>query len=371
MADSLDAVVAEYLARRAAVDRHGSVVKYRGSLASFVGFLRRDFPALRRWREVRRAHALAWLCDLNAPARRLATSTRRHRIWDVRLFLARIAAEGVEDRPPEPLFLPGDWPQRDDLLPKALSAEQDEKLLKVLREHPSLEAKAVLLLRLTGMRVGELRTLERDCLSRLGDGLWTVRVPLGKLHHDRVVPADREIADLVAELLRRTAADADAARPAGPLLVGKGGVPFNRERISHALRRFAQQAGIAERVWPHRLRHTYATDLLRRGAHFVVVMRTLGHRSLAMTMRYIALTPTDLGAAFLKARANVAYRLQHDGGARPPGGTDDVGAVANDLRRLAARLARLASDHPHAAAKRRLRRARESLLRVKKNLDTD
>lgn len=56
-------------------------------------------------------------------------------------------------------------------------------------------------------------------------------------------------------------------------------------------------AGVKGRHFPHSWRHTYATDLLRRGVDIHVVQRLLGHTNIATTTRYLHLSDTDLIAA--------------------------------------------------------------------------
>ena len=57
--------------------------------------------------------------------------------------------------------------------------------------------------------------------------------------------------------------------------------------------RHAQTAGLAGHHHPHRLRHSYATDLLRRGASLEEVRRLLGHAAITTTVRYLHLTDRD------------------------------------------------------------------------------
>jgi hypothetical protein len=61
--------------------------------------------------------------------------------------------------------------------------------------------------------------------------------------------------------------------------------------------------GLSTRIVPHQLRHTYATEMLRAGVGFPVLMKLLGHTSPEMTMRYLDVTLTDLQREFQLARS--------------------------------------------------------------------
>ena len=66
------------------------------------------------------------------------------------------------------------------------------------------------------------------------------------------------------------------------------------EIMKNALVAAARHAGCSSRVTPHRLRHTYATAMLRAGANLVAVKQLLGHKSIEMTLRYLEVSQLDL-----------------------------------------------------------------------------
>ena len=72
-------------------------------------------------------------------------------------------------------------------------------------------------------------------------------------------------------------------------VVGRG----TARACRHAPPGHAQTAGLAGHHHPHRLRHSYATDLLRRGASLEEVRRLLGHAAITTTVRYLHLTDRD------------------------------------------------------------------------------
>ena len=113
-------------------------------------------------------------------------------------FLDAIAEWGWPEAPARRLIFPRDAPKLPHPLPRYLPADQERALLAALENSPNrLRADALLLLRATGMRIGELTTLELDCVHEVpGSGAW-LKVPLGKLLTERMVPIDDETVEII------------------------------------------------------------------------------------------------------------------------------------------------------------------------------
>ena len=132
------------------------------------------------------------------------------------------------------------------------------------------------LLYASGLRVSELTGLDLEALDR---SERTVRV-LGKGRKERIVPYGGQAARAVeAWLARRSEAD-------GPLFTNGQGRRLTVRSIHTIVGRAARAAGIARRVSPHTLRHTFATHLLDGGADLRAIQELLGHRRLSTTQRY-------------------------------------------------------------------------------------
>jgi len=83
-------------------------------------------------------------------------------------------------------------------------------------------------------------------------------------------------------------------------------------RISYAdmraaLQEAARRAGCTETVRLHRLRHTFASEMLRAGASLPAVKEMLGHKNIRMTMVYIQITQNDLQREYHQARQKLAH----------------------------------------------------------------
>ena len=165
----------------------------------------------------------------------------------------------------------------------------------------------LLLMRLTGMRIGETIDLAADCLHHLSGDQWALHVPLGKLHTERWTPVDEQARIVIARLsfLRTLPPQAQPEfllpRPKGrAMLCGQ---------LRAALRQAATQAGITAHIVPHQLRHTYATTMLRAGVSLPALMKLLGHRSANMTLRYVEITQQDLQREFQMAQRSPRHLI--------------------------------------------------------------
>jgi integrase/recombinase XerC len=145
----------------------------------------------------------------------------------------------------------------------------------------------------TGIRVGELVALDvRDVeVPRT-----QVRV-LGKGRKERIVPIPQQaLKVLVAWLELRNRAGILAEPLFTKLRQGPEGQArrLGDRDVRRILTERAKQAGIAERVHPHRLRHSYATHLLDMGADLREIQELLGHASLSTTQKYTAVSVEQL-----------------------------------------------------------------------------
>src|SRR5207302_5293629 len=123
----------------------------------------------------------------------LSASERRSRVLTAGRMIDDIIEWGWQEAPARRLIFARDVPRLPRALPRYLPADADRALAAALRASPSpLPAGALLLLRATGMRIGELLDLELDCVHEVpGQGAW-LKVPLGKLDTERMVPLDDE-----------------------------------------------------------------------------------------------------------------------------------------------------------------------------------
>jgi site-specific recombinase XerD len=249
----------------------------------------------------------------------------------LRRLLEEVAAAGYsladqlirrEDFPPLPVYLP-----------RALAMEDDQRLQQELRRTDGWEASALLLLRLTGMRIGECLDLPAHCLRQIGPDAWGVHVPLGKLHTERMVPADAEIREAVARI-QALASDAPTMDSTEFLLPRRGTRSTLYRSLRAALDHAAERAGCSAPITPHPLRHTFASEMVRLGVSLPALMQMLGHRDIRMTLRYVQITQVDLQREYFAARLKAAERYNVPQLAAPTGPA--VAGLAGVCQALAA-----------------------------------
>ena len=273
-----------------------SLTAYRGTVRLFLTYLGARYPAVRSLDQLRRdPHIVGWLAFLRSHNPPLATITRANRVIYLRRMLEELA--WTQHLPALAHLLGGDdVPRKEHRLPRPLTPEQDQLIQRELLRRNDLLSNALLLLRHTGMRIGECVDLSFDCLRPLGPNQWTIHVPLGKLKTERWVPVDSMVCQLVERI--RSLRPTTALRTGRLLLFRPRGRKMLVRRIRAALREVVSAVGIPARIVPHQFRHTYGTEMLRAGVGFAAVMKLLGHKSPDMTLEYLQITQQDLQREF-------------------------------------------------------------------------
>jgi integrase len=202
-----------------------------------------------------------------------------------------------------------DSPRPPQRLPRALTARQDQSIQQELFHRNDLAANLFLLLRHTGMRIGECVDLSQDCLRNVGPDCWAIHVPLGKLKTERMVPVDSFVCELVQRL--RFFRSFDPLPPDGHLLVRPNGKTALIRQLRYYLHEVSAAAGILTRIVPHQLRHTYASEMVRSGVTMPALMKLLGHSDPGMTIRYVNVTSNDLHREFRLARSQPRHLIPH------------------------------------------------------------
>lgn len=273
-----------------------------------------------------RDHLQNYLLDLTG--KKLAPMTVAHRIFAVKRYLLWEA--GHENLNPAILdvFQTKNLPKIPEYLPRPLSDKIDRQLQEIWRLSHDPYAPFFLLLRWTGLRVGELIDLPWDCVVTLSGKEHYLKVPLGKLNNERLVPLHE---DALAVLQRIKANDPfQKWRQWGFKrknknnfrrlihLQGRHHSIYSTLR-DHFKRTIPDPADQNQPITFHRLRHTYATTLLAGGISITSIMKLLGHRKIKMTLRYAKVTPALLRQDYLKAIRNLTnhYRMENKHGLQP------------------------------------------------------
>ena len=308
--EPMHAILVRYLQHKSVTCRPGTVSSLATRLAAFGAYLAGTDPDATPATLDRCQHIEPWLASLTTAANAktggtLSVPEQARRILAVANFLTEITEWGWPEAPTRRLMFPSDNPRLPQPLPRFLPPDADRRLTEALEASPHrLAADALLLQRACGLRIGELLDLELDAVIDLpGSGSW-LKVPLGKLDTERMVPIDAQILALIDRITAarspgRPIPHPRTGRPADFLFTAHGH-RIGPNRLRKELDRAAKSAGIGH-VTPHQLRHTYATALVNAGVSLQALMAILGHVSAEMSLRYGHLFDTTVRAEYERA----------------------------------------------------------------------
>ena len=219
------------------------------------------------------------------------------------MFRFLVAERHLKKDPTENLENPKLWSS----LPKSILPSEVEALLAApdrttsdgLRDAAMLE-----LLYATGLRVSELIRVRIDDLVMDAGFLRTI----GKGSKERIVPIGQNALAAVRTYLEAGRPQLVKRRPESRLFVNFRGGQLTRQGLYKIVRRHAQSAGLADRMSPHTLRHTFATHLLAGGCDLRSVQEMLGHADVATTQLYTHLSSERLKDVYFRAhpRASIS-----------------------------------------------------------------
>jgi integrase/recombinase XerD len=204
-------------------------------------------------------------------------------------------------------------PRVPEGVPKALTEAEVERLLGAVAgdEPRALRDRAILeLLYATGIRISELAGLSIPDLDASGG---VVRV-LGKGSKERIVPVGRCALRALAAWLgpagrpRISGGRTPGRGDAQAMFISTRGRRMSRQAVWTVVNTVARRVGLADRVTPHVLRHSFATHLLDHGADIRVVQELLGHASITTTQVYTKVSQEHLRRVYLAAHPRARRR---------------------------------------------------------------
>jgi len=274
-----------------------TVVAYRRDLGRYAAFLRaRGVTDVRKVDErLVTGYVAAVSASTYGDGRAYRATSIVRALSSVRAFHRFLLREGQVARDPTAAVVRPKLPRS---LPKPLSVDDVVRLLaQPDRSAAGLRDRAVLeTLYGAGLRVSELVGVDVDDVD-LEEG--SVRV-LGKGGKERDVPLGRYARDAITSYLTRVRPGLARPRSRSALFLNRrNGGRLTRQGVTGILQQHAAAAGIAKKVSPHTLRHSFATHLLEGGADVRVVQELLGHASVATTQVYTLVTKEHLREVYL------------------------------------------------------------------------
>jgi len=263
-----------------------SILAYSKDVKQFMQFL--SGQNKNSWADVKKEDLLAYLSLLKE--KQIASTSLMRFFVSLKVFFKFLKKEQVIDENiTELLQLPKVW----NYLPTVLTYEEVDLLLAQPDKNTLIGARDKALLELiyaTGIRVSEACLLK---IKDISDGYIKV---LGKGNKERIVPINQKALSAIDAYLvkyrNEKCFDHDY------LFLGKRGKPLDRITVWRRIKTYVKKANINKEVYPHTLRHSFATHLLEQGADLRLIQEMLGHESIATTDRYTHLSKKHMQRAF-------------------------------------------------------------------------
>ena len=212
----------------------------------------------------------------------LAASSIKLIVVALKIFFRYLASKGAIERDPtEALSLP----RIERYLPETLNEMQVEQLIdsidtKVplgLRDRAMIE-----LLYASGLRISELANARLENFS-VEDRILRVT---GKGNKTRLVPVGRKACEALASYLSMERPKLVKRRSGSEIFLSERGTKLTTARIWQIVKKHAKHSGLEANIYPHLLRHSFATHLLSNGADLRIIQEMLGHADISTTQVY-------------------------------------------------------------------------------------
>jgi integrase/recombinase XerD len=283
---------------------------YRSDLLQFGAFLGRERSGALEVTPKQLRKFITELASGGKDRPPVAPATVQRKVACLRSFYRHLRREELLDRDPTADLRA---PKRSQRLPMVLTRGEVQRLLTTPSgtEPAALRDRALLeLMYACGLRASEAVELELGDVD-LRTGVLRAR---GKGAKERIVPVGRQaVAALKAYLSRgrpRLVGDRDEDR----LFLNHRGGGLTRQGLYKIVQRHARSAGLADKMSPHTLRHTFATHLLAGGCDLRAVQEMLGHADIATTQIYTHLSAERLRDVYFKSHPRAVKAHHHKQG---------------------------------------------------------
>ena len=232
------------------------------------------------WRDITTATITDYLADKKRAG--LSAASIKLIVVALKIFFRFLAGKGaIKSDPTEALNLP----RIERYLPETLNELQVEQLLNSVdtKAPHGLRDRAMLeLLYASGLRISELATAR---LANFHPEEGVIRV-VGKGNKTRMVPVGSKACEAVAVYLSSERPKHVKRRTGNEIFLSERGTKLTTSRIWQIVKAKARHAGFEKNIYPHLLRHSFATHLLSNGADLRIIQEMLGHADISTTQVY-------------------------------------------------------------------------------------
>jgi integrase/recombinase XerC len=273
----------------------------RGLSARTLQAYRRDLDQLQRFfakeqitqpREITQHHIRAFIAQRHREG--LGGKSLQRLLSAIRSFFRWMLREGLAEHNPA---IPVKAPKSPRHLPATLDADTIGQLLDIPCDTPlAIRDKAIMeLFYSSGLRLSELASLRWEQVD-LGSGMVTVT---GKGNRSRMVPVGRIATKAMLEWRKARGQFASFEDP--HVFVSQRGNPIAVRTIQTRIRHWAKRQGMAQNIYPHLLRHSFASHMLESSGDLRAVQELLGHADISTTQIYTHLDFQHLAKVYDKA----------------------------------------------------------------------
>ena len=288
-----------------AVNKKNTVNGYKSCLRAFYGL---HWKTKRREYNIIREDIESFMIFLKNKG--MHPEQRFARLVQLRRYLDWLWEHKKLKTSPDDLITHYDFPKKEDRLPRPFPVDVDFEIQKRLEKSDNIDHLGLLLMRRCGLRAGELRNLKLDCVESDLDGHWFLKVPLGKLNNERIIPLDPKTVEIVERIKRHHSHRPDPNSEKIYMISNSSGRRRSANYLSPLLQDVVKDLAIPGKVCPHRLRHSFATSLLSAGLSITTLKTLLGHRDIRMTLMYAAVTQETVRNDFFGALSKVKTRYE-------------------------------------------------------------
>ena len=270
-----------------------TVREYTSDLEEFFAFLHAE--GIQKITEVEYIHARLYVTKLYDEQKARTSISRK--ISSIRSFFRFLNREqNIDDAPFRSLY----HPKKEERLPSFFYEEELKELFEKNEGDEPIQIRNMALLELlyaTGMRVSECVSLE---LTDIDFHYNIVRV-MGKGRKERIIPFGQYAHDALIRYIDRVRPTLMKKENHQKVFVNMRGGELTTRGVRYILSEMIDNASMHTKIYPHMLRHTFATHLLNNGADMRTVQELLGHANLSSTQIYTHVTKEALRKTYMNS----------------------------------------------------------------------
>lgn len=270
-----------------------TVREYTSDLEEFFAFLHAE--GIQKITEVEYIHARLYVTKLYDEQKARTSISRK--ISSIRSFFRFLNREqNIDDAPFRSLY----HPKKEERLPSFFYEEELKELFEKNEGDEPIQIRNMALLELlyaTGMRVSECVSLE---LTDIDFHYNIVRV-MGKGRKERIIPFGQYAHDALIRYIDQVRPTLMKKENHQKVFVNMRGGELTARGVRYILSEMIDNASMHTKIYPHMLRHTFATHLLNNGADMRTVQELLGHANLSSTQIYTHVTKEALRKTYMNS----------------------------------------------------------------------